>query len=332
MRVLLSPPFIGGAGGIERAVHDVTSVFAGFGHRVDIAAQRTLGGTWAIDPERFHAVPRWRIRGAGMHHRKSIDLPLRAARPLRRQLSPRYDLHLGFRWTQDINRVVRADCRWITPSGYPLTPDEMSTYDAAALEAPDNLRFVPPGVPAILLPPPLLPLADEAERPSGLPEQFILTVFNPYSPVKGLDELRSFLGTTPLPVVWCLSSGTLPVEVPPDLVDHPRLVVQRDMTRPQLRYLYEHAFAYVSFSRSEGFGWAIADGLRYSPRVVARRIGVLSFDEALQPGVTVFDGQQGVAGLDWGALEHDVAPIGGRNLDWLSAEAFHDRVMNLLNR
>jgi hypothetical protein len=315
---------------MERALHDMTSAFTDAGDRVDIWAPKDLGGTWAIDPARFHRIARWRVRGARYRGHPMMETLLHAAQPVRRRLSPRYDLYFGFRWGTSLADLVRADRRWISPSGSLLTPELLARHDAVAMQAPGNVELVPAGFPTVLLPPPLLPLADDSHRPPGLPDQYVLTVFNPYSPVKGAAEMHSLLATSPVPVVWCISDETMAVEAPEDLRGDPRLVVKHNLSRSELRHLYEHAYAYVSLSVSEGFGWAIADALRYSRRVVSRRVGVLGFDEALQPGVTLLDDAVGVAGLDWDALETAVAPEGGRDLDWLSADSFRARVEDLL--
>jgi hypothetical protein len=316
---------------MERALHDLTSAFVSGGDRVDIAATRDLAGTWAIDPEQFERLAPWRTRGDAHEGNAAVGALIRAARPIRRQFSASYDLHIAFRWGPHMARIVRAGQQWINPAGEALAAEQIDDYDAVLLEAPNNIGLAPLGTRTVLLPPPLLPLSDTSDRPPNLPEEFVLTVFNAYSPAKGAADLRTLLDVSPMPVVWCTSSGTLRVEMPADLDGHPRLTVVREPSRAQLRYLYEHAYAYVSLSVTEGFGWAIADGLRYSPRVVARRVGVLSFDEALEPGVTLLDDTLGVAGLDWDVLDGALAPAGGRNLDWLSADAFRARVAAQMN-
>jgi hypothetical protein len=317
---------------MERALHDMTIALAGAGDRVDIDALRTVPGTWTIDPDRFQRVPTWRMRGAGRSASDPGARLLRIARPVRRAVSPHYDVHIGFRWSRDITGLVRATRQWVNPSGLPFTPADLAPYDAAAMQAPDNTRLVPVGMPTVLLPPPLLGLADSADRPSGIPNDFILTVFHAQHAIKGGAELASLVETSPLPVVWCTPANAPTVGVADGLIGHPRLIMVHEPTRAQLRYLYEKAYAYVSLSLHEGFGWAIADALRYTPRVFSRRVGVLSFDEALQPGVTVLDPERGVSGVDWDSAESNVAPTDGRDLEWLSARAFRERVVDLLNR
>jgi glycosyltransferase involved in cell wall biosynthesis len=58
--------------------------------------------------------------------------------------------------------------------------------------------------------------------------------------------------------------------------DHPNIIHVDDPSQAQLRFLYERCSAYVCFSRREGYGWSIADGLLAQKPIISRRIGVLS--------------------------------------------------------
>jgi hypothetical protein len=193
-----------------------------------------------------------------------------------------------------------------------------------ALESPDNTRFVPAGHRWLLLPPPLGPLAQTAQAPSiDLPPRFYLTVFNPYHPIKGEDDLLVAADQAPLPIVWCHSQQTLKFSIPPKLVDHPNVVHVVDAAPSELRFLYEACEAYLAFSRSEGFGWASADALQYSRAVVTRPIGVFSFKEAHQQGVHLIGPEWS---FDWSRLEQPATPTQDRDLEWISPEAYLARI------
>ncbi|HNQ06291.1 MAG TPA: hypothetical protein PKH97_03800, partial [Tetrasphaera sp.] len=195
-----------------------------------------------------------------------------------------------------------------------------------AMQAPDNARLAAGG-PTVLLPPPVLPLPAPTAPGVDLPESYLLTVFNAYGAVKGLDDLTAFLARTRLPVVWCHSMRTADFDVPEALAQHPLLVHVDDPSPAQLRYLYEGCAAYVSFSRSEGFGWSIADALRYSPAIVAREIGVLTFPEARAYPVQIVDD---LTQIDWGWVARQHRPDGPRDLAWLSPAAFRARLVDLV--
>lgn len=330
VRVLFSPPYIGGTGGMERALHDMTMALVANGHRVDISAPKVIPGTWGIDPEHFRAVPPWRTRGAAMLGSDARRTLLRAARPVRRSIGVRYDLHLGFRWTRNINALIHAEQHWINPSGNVLGAGEFADYDAVAMQAPGNTMFLADALPTVLLPPPLLPLAGDADPVPGLPAEYLLTVFNSAREAKGGVDLAALVETSPLPVVWCTGAASPGFGVDAGVYSHPRLTVLREPSRAQLRWLYERAYAYVSLSHSEGFGWSIADALRYCPRVVGRQIGVLTFDEAVQRGVHLVPEADGVAGIDWDAVAAGSVNPAERDLEWLSAASFCRRIETLL--
>lgn len=281
MRVLVSAAWLGGAGGAERALHSVLRALAA--DRVDVVVREHLSGPYArVGPNvRVFSLYDWRWRWASMHIGLKGDLVQRVVNPLRRRFLPRYDAYLQFFSGADLNDTIRASVRLLIPSGIEVPPEKADRFDAIAMQAPDNVRFVPPGARSVLLAPPLYDLAERAERPAVvLPEHFYLTVFNPYGGVKGTDDLARVVNSAPFPVVWCHSQATLKHTIPEELAHHPRIVHVEDATPEQLRYLYEHCEGYVSVSKTEGFGWSIADALRYSPRIFGRAIGVLTFAEA----------------------------------------------------
>ncbi len=197
-------------------------------------------------------------------------------------------------------------------------------YDVVALESPDNARLVPDGWRSVLLPPPFSALAEEAVEPSrSLPGEFFLTVFNPWDPLKGADDLATAADSAPLPIVWCHSNRTLQFDIEPRLAEHANIIHVDDPSTGEMRWLYERCAAYLSFSRTEGFGWAAADGLRYSRAVVSRPIGVFSFPESHQNGVHLV-GE--VWDFDWSLLDAGSTVAPDRDLSWMSPEVFRRRV------
>jgi hypothetical protein len=154
-----------------------------------------------------------------------------------------------------------------------------ATFDVVALEAPDNDRWVEDKSKVVLLPPALDKTATTAQPIAGLPEDFFLTVFNPYHPRKGFEDLRTCAPHSRLPIVWCRSSATRVLTTPSQLEN---VIVLENVSQANLRYLYEHCRAYVEFGRNIGFGWSLADALQYGAPVLSRWRGVLSI-----PGLDV---------------------------------------------
>ncbi len=325
LRVLISAGWYGGPGGAQRALHSIIRALPT--DDVTVVARRQHPGPLAgvARQPRLFARQHWRWRGSSSTIGRS-GVAARLLNPLRRLFSRRYDVYLQLFQGADLNSVVKARVRLLVPSGNEISSAMAAPFDYIALQAPDNQRFVPAGHRGVLLPPPVFPPAERSQRPAlTLPEQFDLTVFNPYHEIKGLDDLRSALRWARRPIVWCYSDRSLSFGIPADVGNSPLLIHAVNLTPEEIRFLYEHASAYLCFSRTEGFGWAIADGLRYCPAVVSRRIGVLTYPEARQNGVTVVETWEG---SPWG----QASPISNgakRDLTFIEPTVFRRRLLEL---
>lgn len=329
MRVLISAGWLGGAGGAERALHSVIRALAA--DEVDVVVRQHLDGPFAVvgDNVRVYPLMDWRWRASARNTGLKGRLIQRGLNPLRRAILPEYDVYLQFFSGGNIAPTVNAKVRLLIPSGLTVPSAMASNYDYVALQAPDNVKLAPPDAKTVLLPPPLFHLSEDVSRPKvDLPEEYYLTVFNPYDPVKGVDDLAHAVRSAPHPIVWCHSQRTLQWPIPEELVDHPGIVHVDDPSPAEMRYLYERCLAYLSFSRSEGFGWSTADALRYSRTVVSRRIGVLSYPEVarLQGVYIVGDNWE----ADWAGLLH-ASGFSGRELDLVSPHQFRTSVARLAN-
>lgn len=324
MKVLISAGWLGGAGGAERALHSVIRALSE--DEVDVVVREHLDGPFAVvgDNVRVYQLMNWRWRASARTTGLKGSMIQRGLNPLRRAVLPDYDVYLQFFSGGNIAPTVNAKVRLLIPSGLTVPSAMASNYDFIALQAPDNVRLVPHGASTVLLPPPLFDLSEDSSRPRvDLPEKYYLTVFNPYDPVKGVDDLARAVLNAPYPIVWCHSQRTLQWPIPGDLVDHPRIVHVDDPSPGEMRHLYERCLAYLSFSRSEGFGWSAADALRYSRTVVSRKIGILSYAEALDGVIAV--------GQEW-SVDWDEAicskPV-KRDLSWVGPGKFRERLLNL---
>ena len=136
-------------------------------------------------------------------------------------------------------------------------------------------------------------------------------------------DLADAVEHTPLPIVWCHSSRTLDFKMDPALAEHPNIIHIDDPTPRRMRDLYERCVAYLAFSRSESFGWAAVDALRYSRAVVTRPVGAFSFPESHQAGVHLVPERWE---FDWSLVEHPPPDPPDRDLGWLSADEFRRRI------
>lgn len=328
IRILVTARNHGGIGGAERALYSICQALQP--NRVDVVVKHRFGGPWASTPERVRLFTRehWRWVGAASAAGWKRHLSTRVLNPVRRRLSSGYDLHLAISGGPDVFDVADCPLRLLNPAGttYSALPPAFQSF---ALESPDNLSMIPTGAAYTILPPPFISLSERSSAPRvDLPRDYLLTVFNPYWIVKGVDDLRRALESCPWPMVWCHSDTTVQFRVPDDLLKHPKLIHVVDPSPPELRHLYHACRAYVSFSRTEGFGWAIADALDLSPAVVSRPIGVLSFKEAPTSRVYLIEGEDW--SFDWEILI-GAGSQGTRHLDWLSPRAFRSRLARLLH-
>ncbi len=327
MKVLISAGWLGGAGGAERALHSVIRALES--DDVDVVVRQRLGGSLAeTGPRvRIFSMSDWRWKAAALASGPKGALMRRVVNPVRRLAIPRYDVYVQFFAGPSLGDTVRADVRLLIPSGNHVPPEVAARFDYVALQAPDNSAFVEKGTPTLLLPPPVWDVSERATPPSvELPDRFFLTVFNPYDPIKGVDDLAAAVDDAPHPIVWCHSQQTVSFPIPEKLRGHPRIVHVEEPDPAELRYLYENCVAYLSFSRSEGFAWSVADALRYSPLVVSREIGVFSYPQARQVG-TISLGE--VWNLEWSSLRDRAQQHVERDLDWMSAGRFRRQLAAL---
>lgn len=324
LRMLISAGWLGGAGGAERALYSILRALEG--DRVEVVVRERLAGAWSVTPPGVRVSSPFDKEWWGAGHRagaKGFALQ-RLANPVRRALHGRYDVYLQFLAGATIAPAARPAVSLVIPSGNAVAPEVARGFDAVAMQAPDNARLVPHGVGSVLLPPPVFDLAPRPEAPGvPVPDRYFLTVFNPYDPVKGLDDLKQAADEAPLPFVWCHSQATLRFDVPLELREHPRIHHVTDATPPQLRHLYENCAAYASFSRTEGFGWSAADALRYAPAVATRPIGVFSNASAWQPGAFRLPESGRV---DWDLLLDGASDPAERDLSALDPTAFRRRL------
>ncbi len=326
MKILISSGYLGGAGGAERALFSILRALEA--DEVDVVVRHRLGGHLAAFAGSTTVStiqnPRW--RGAARTRGLGGLLMRGAVNPIRRRLLPDYDVYLQFLSGMNLSSAAKASVRLVVPSGNPIPEWVAQDFDYVALQAPGNAKFVPAGTKGLLLPPPVLPLSTHGVAPQvKLPDEYYLTVFNPYDPIKGMDDLARATETAPHPIVWCHSQKTLAFDIPDEFARHPRIIHVDDPSPAELQFLYENTSAYLSFSKSEGFGWGIADALRYSRAVVSRRVGVLTFPEtALSRVIEVDEPWQ----VDWSSIESRAGDPDPR-LDWLSPGQFRRRLVEV---
>ena len=317
MKVLISSYYAGGIGGAERSLWSVLRALDG--HDVDLITKMVLPSVFSPEPGQCNQIfrrPRpWRFW-------RYVHAPVQ--RLLFGEPSGRYDLYLHYPGATLMHDRVDAAVKGIVPAGMSISKDEKN-FDFVLMESPDNSGFNCDESKRVLLPPPVYRTATDSEYVKDLPAEFLLTVFNPYNRLKGADEFRAVCDDLPMPIVWCFSDRTLNIR--DSVFQHPKVIPLLNASQEQLRYLYERCAGYVSFSMSEGFGWAIADALLYNRPVISRNIGVVTFLQA-QPGLYTYGSTEELRTI---LLEVDLEQP-AFDISFLSGEAFVAKLTDLVSR
>jgi glycosyltransferase involved in cell wall biosynthesis len=267
MRIMVSTPMIGGVGGVERAVASWLDALSG--HDLYVCPSRRIRGGFEIDSG-VRVVHPLKYVGSRNRHERVARALLRLVPPPRT-----FDLYLQFRGGPSLLGHIECVTSAFSPAGKPAF-DYESSFDVVLAQAPDGVNLVHDRTKLALIPPPITLASLQPEAVSGVPSEFYLTVFNPHDPaVKGLDLLYRSAGAARFPIVWCRDDTTRDFAGASE--PHPNIIPMSGLRPGQLRYLYERCAAYVCFSRTEGFGWAIADALLHQRPVISRRIGVLTW-------------------------------------------------------
>ena len=94
----------------------------------------------------------------------------------------------------------------------------------------------------------------------------------------------AFLATAEIPIVWCYDASALIEQGLSDKLDlieqvesHRMVRVAKNLSIEQIYALYRDCRGYVSFSKSESYGWSLADAISFGKPICSRRTGVLSY-------------------------------------------------------
>lgn len=319
MRILVATRSFGGAGGIQR---HVASVIRSLGdrHEIDVCARLVETGEYGAQPARGRLVPLDEWRTSRFRRRWGQRVRARAERTILRRPPP-YDVYLHYQYSAWLGRRFPATVAFAVPCGAGVAAYE-ADCDAVLLEAPDNVQWVDDHSKAVLLPPPLEPPSAHAEEVDA-PDDFFLTVFNSHSAGKGLDDLVGVAARSPIPIVWCRSTRW----EHPEPGSLPGVVTMDDLSQAQLRWLYERCRAYVSFDRSPGFGWALADALQYGAPALTRARGVMTLPDLDVTATWTYDSLDELVDLLHGTGYEHVE----RNLASLAPGRFVERFEELVS-
>ncbi len=112
------------------------------------------------------------------------------------------------------------------------------------------------------------------------PNGYYVTVANTYDPfIKGIDLIYKLGGKLDKPLIWFTSENKIcPIKFLYKGYKVPKnLYIAKDITHEIIMDTIKKSIAYVSFSRSESFGWAIAEAISLNVPIISRNVGVISY-------------------------------------------------------
>ncbi len=317
MKIAVSIAVTGGTGGVARNLYTLSTVMAS--HTVDIYTMRFIPR--GLVPQGKNVSIRWFEQG-----------PQGPCITLYNRL---YDLYIYYASRQPIylGSHLNARKKAVLPNGNDVRAIE-THFDYVLCQADDGIRYFEDLTKKAIIEPCVTLPVDHFESIEGLPDKYFLTVFNPYDldreysdgfkPYKGQDLLYETADHFALPLIWC--HGDEAVHTEHNLEDHPNIIHFHNLAQEKMYYLYQQAAAYVSFSREEGYGWAIADAMLFDKPVISRRVGVLSSFDPDQHGLHLYHSKEELIKL----ISRDAFGAGAYDKSIFSPKRFENKLMNLI--
>jgi len=282
VKILISTQWLGGTGGMERSLASIVAAL--HQHVVHVAPVQIIPSAFSPRGAYLSVLPKWRF----------ISEPRRAALawwplvlPFIKRFDADYDLYIQYRNAPYLGTRFRCGTKVLILGGQP-DPALEENFDYVLAEAPagESLAADPAKV-KVLMPPTAL-TSTESAKVEGLPDEYFFTLFNPHGEIKGHDILYEVAEHARCPIVWGHSNKTW--DMSREVRPHPNIIDLEDPSQAQIRWLYEHCKAYVSFSRFEGYGWSLADALIHRVPIITRNVGVITHFPA-SDGIYLYEAQ-----------------------------------------
>ena len=280
MNIAISIAITGGIGGIERNIYTFVKAMAE--HSIDIYTMQFIPRGFV--PKGKNVMIRWFEQTDNGLHITIEDQKY-------------YDLYFYYAACRPIyiGNHIDVGKKIVIPNGNDVRAIEKN-FDHVFCQAHDGIRYFDNLAKKALITPCVIIPVDHTQSVAGIPSEYFLTIFNPYDrdckyddgfkPCKGYDLLYDLADTMALPLIWCHSDESLPNRQ--NIKEHPNIIHMHNISQEKLYHLYEHATAYVSFSREESFGWSLADALMFDKPIISRNVGVISSLDPNQRGLYLY--------------------------------------------
>jgi len=318
MNIAINIAITGGIGGIERNLY--TFVRAMQAHSIDIYTMQFIPRGFM--PQGNNVNIRWFEEKNGEYHIELED-------------KKNYDIYFYYAACSPIyiGNHLKTQKKVVIPNGNDVRGIEKN-FDYVFCQAENGTRYFNDMTKKLPITPCVITPVDRVEPVNGLPSHFYLTVFNPYfrnchyddgfKPCKGYDLIYELADNLALPLVWCHSDRSLPVQE--NIKEHPNIIHMPNLSQEKLYYLYEHASAYISFSREESFGWALADAIMFDKPIISRNVGVISSLNPKQKGLYIYNNVEELKKL----MGRQSFEKGDYDKELFSPEIFENKIISII--
>ncbi len=210
-------------------------------------------------------------------------------KPLDKNKSYDIYINLNCHYPGGIEDLSHFKKKVIVPTGAPVFEKEQ-LFDYVFLDANNRKNFCSKNVKTkIAVSDITITYPKTFKKVKNLPSKFLLTVFNHYGKIKGSEVLYEVAKYSKLPIIWCWNNATAENL---KVISNLKNVIQLpNLSQEELYYLYTKASGYISFSLSEGFGFAIADAFMFDLPIISRNIGIVTLINK-QKGVHIYNNEK----------------------------------------
>jgi hypothetical protein len=258
MKILIDSTFFGGSGGIEKLTKDLIS-----SKKDEIFIDLFVSS--GINNEKSFKAPNFRF----------VNLE---------DIGSDYDyfLKVGMHFNNNLQDRVKKECiKLVCPAGYVNKNFPIHAFNYLWEESPDSY----PLQENIKLFTACVPMSIKYDKPStnhiveSLNKEFYVTIANDYDPhIKGIDLIYKFAEISGKELVWfCSDNKNQVIHLKEQSKTPGNLKIARNISRNLILDTLEKSCGYISFSRSEGSGFSIAEAIMLKKPIFTQKVGLIKY-------------------------------------------------------
>lgn len=252
MKILIDCSFFGGTGGIEKLVKDIIE------SKPDNAFIDIFVSGQNTEPDYSYK------------NVKFVD---------KQDVDKNYDyfIKIGMNFDKGLTDIINKNCiKLVNPAGF--TNGIIKNFDYIWEESPNSYHNNK--IKTITICPPTKIDYKNVEKNyilEQLPKEYFVTTANDYDPkIKGIDLIYEFAEKSKLPLLWFCSQNKNNISHlklnPPK-----NLFIARNIRKEIILDCIKKSKAYISFSRSEGYGHSIAEAILLDKPIFTQNVGLVKY-------------------------------------------------------